>query len=108
MPFSKQSLAVLGVKFTRSWVEKQQRGRNTRALNFGRGGSRTTIFGSSIFHRTVVCICLTLLLLLLPRYYSIDEAIENGAAPILISLDLDSAIDAQCTIDVMDHPSSSL
>ncbi|EOY31182.1 hypothetical protein QUC31_019911 [Theobroma cacao] len=35
------------------------------------------------------------------RYYSIDEAIENGAAPIPISLD--STIDVQCTIDIMDH-----
>ncbi|OMO52696.1 N-alpha-acetyltransferase 35, NatC auxiliary subunit-like protein [Corchorus olitorius] len=46
--------------------------------------------------------------LVMMRYYSIDEAIENGAAPILISLDLDSTVDVQCTIDVMDHPSSSL
>ncbi|XP_022755175.1 N-alpha-acetyltransferase 35, NatC auxiliary subunit-like isoform X2 [Durio zibethinus] len=35
------------------------------------------------------------------RYYSIDEAIENGAAPVPISLD--STIDVQCTIDIMDH-----
>ncbi|KAK8487748.1 hypothetical protein V6N12_031803 [Hibiscus sabdariffa] len=34
-------------------------------------------------------------------YYSIDEAIENGAAPIPISLD--STIDVQRTIDIMDH-----
>nr|KJB23631.1 hypothetical protein B456_004G107900 [Gossypium raimondii] len=34
-------------------------------------------------------------------YYSIDEAIENGAAPIPISLD--STIDVRCTIDIMDH-----
>ncbi|KAK8655004.1 hypothetical protein V6N13_107596 [Hibiscus sabdariffa] len=34
-------------------------------------------------------------------YYSIDEAIENGAAPIPISPD--STIDVQCTIDIMDH-----
>ncbi|KAK9032417.1 hypothetical protein V6N11_056683 [Hibiscus sabdariffa] len=34
-------------------------------------------------------------------YYSIDEAIENGAAPIPISLDC--TIDVQRTIDVMDH-----
>ncbi|OMO85850.1 NatC N(alpha)-terminal acetyltransferase, Mak10 subunit [Corchorus olitorius] len=37
------------------------------------------------------------------RYHSIDEAIESGAAPILISLDLDSIVDVQCTIDIMDH-----
>ncbi|XP_021277230.1 N-alpha-acetyltransferase 35, NatC auxiliary subunit [Herrania umbratica] len=35
------------------------------------------------------------------RYYSIEEAIENGAAPIPISLE--STIDVQCTIDIMDH-----
>ncbi|XWS70744.1 hypothetical protein CRYUN_Cryun03dG0075000 [Craigia yunnanensis] len=35
------------------------------------------------------------------RYYSIDEAIENGAAPIPITLD--STIDVQFTIDIMDH-----
>ena len=35
------------------------------------------------------------------RYYSIDEAIENGVAPIPVSLD--STIDVQCTIDIMDH-----
>ena len=35
------------------------------------------------------------------RYYSIDEAIENGAAPIPISFD--STTDVQCTIDIMDH-----
>ncbi|PPS09311.1 hypothetical protein GOBAR_AA11333 [Gossypium barbadense] len=34
-------------------------------------------------------------------YYSIDEAIENGAAPIPISLD--STIDVCRTIDIMDH-----
>ncbi|MBA0679778.1 hypothetical protein Goari_011528, partial [Gossypium aridum] len=34
-------------------------------------------------------------------YYSIDEAIENGAAPIPISFD--STIDVRCTIDIMDH-----
>ncbi|KAK8660915.1 hypothetical protein V6N13_051821 [Hibiscus sabdariffa] len=34
-------------------------------------------------------------------YYSIDEAIENGASPIPISLD--STIDVQRTIDIMDH-----
>ncbi|GLU09637.1 hypothetical protein SLE2022_264860 [Rubroshorea leprosula] len=35
------------------------------------------------------------------KYYSIDEAIENGAAPVPISLD--RTVDVQCTIDVMDH-----
>ncbi|KAK8697359.1 hypothetical protein V6N13_113510 [Hibiscus sabdariffa] len=34
-------------------------------------------------------------------YYSIDEAIENGAAPIPISPD--STVDVQSTIDIMDH-----
>ncbi|OMO96782.1 hypothetical protein CCACVL1_04776, partial [Corchorus capsularis] len=37
------------------------------------------------------------------RYHSIDEASASGAAPILISLDLNSIVDLQCTIDIMDH-----
>lgn len=35
------------------------------------------------------------------KYYSIDEAIENGAAPVPISDDRTE--DVQCTIDIMDH-----
>ncbi|XP_048132997.1 N-alpha-acetyltransferase 35, NatC auxiliary subunit isoform X2 [Rhodamnia argentea] len=35
------------------------------------------------------------------RYYSVDEAIENGAAPVPISCDKTG--DVQCTIDIMDH-----
>ncbi|CAN0918596.1 N-alpha-acetyltransferase 35, NatC auxiliary subunit [Linum grandiflorum] len=35
------------------------------------------------------------------KYYSVDEAIEDGVAPIPISFD--RATDVQCTIDVMDH-----
>ncbi|XP_031261358.1 N-alpha-acetyltransferase 35, NatC auxiliary subunit isoform X2 [Pistacia vera] len=35
------------------------------------------------------------------KYYSLDEAIENGAAPVPISLN--KTIDVQCTIDIMDH-----
>ncbi|KAL3745262.1 hypothetical protein ACJRO7_014383 [Eucalyptus globulus] len=35
------------------------------------------------------------------RYYSVDEAIENGAAPVPISFD--KTVDVQCTIDIMDH-----
>ncbi|ONH98447.1 hypothetical protein PRUPE_7G249300 [Prunus persica] len=35
------------------------------------------------------------------KYYSVDEAIENGAAPVPISFD--KTIDVQCTIDIMDH-----
>lgn len=35
------------------------------------------------------------------RYYSVDEAIENGAAPVPISLD--KSTDVGCTIDIMDH-----
>ncbi|GLT29662.1 hypothetical protein SLA2020_045130 [Shorea laevis] len=35
------------------------------------------------------------------KYYSIDEAIENGAAPVPTSLD--RTVDVQCTIDIMDH-----
>lgn len=34
-------------------------------------------------------------------YYSVDEAIENGAAPIPLSFD--KTIDIQRTIDIMDH-----
>lgn len=34
-------------------------------------------------------------------YYSVDEAIENGAAPIPLSYDRTS--DIQCVIDIMDH-----
>ena len=35
------------------------------------------------------------------KYYSVDEAIENGAAPVPLSFD--KTIDVQRTIDVMDH-----
>ncbi|KAK6945150.1 hypothetical protein RJ641_026252 [Dillenia turbinata] len=35
------------------------------------------------------------------RYCSVDEAIENGAAPVPLSID--RTIDVQCTIDIMDH-----
>ncbi|XP_056162495.1 uncharacterized protein LOC115684199 isoform X3 [Syzygium oleosum] len=35
------------------------------------------------------------------RHYSVDEAIENGAAPVPISFD--RTVDVQCTIDIMDH-----
>ncbi|KAL0013692.1 hypothetical protein SO802_000761 [Lithocarpus litseifolius] len=35
------------------------------------------------------------------KYYSIDEAIENGAAPVPISIN--KTVDVQCTIDIMDH-----
>lgn len=35
------------------------------------------------------------------RYYSVDEAIENGAAPIPVSSD--KTDDVQCIIDIMDH-----
>lgn len=35
------------------------------------------------------------------KYYSVDEAIENGAAPVPINTD--KTIDVQCTIDIMDH-----
>uniref|UniRef100_A0A2P2LNG2 N-alpha-acetyltransferase 35 NatC auxiliary subunit n=1 Tax=Rhizophora mucronata TaxID=61149 RepID=A0A2P2LNG2_RHIMU len=38
---------------------------------------------------------------IISRYYSIDEAIENGAAPVPISSD--RIFDVQCTIDIMDH-----
>ncbi|KAL3532292.1 hypothetical protein ACH5RR_005813 [Cinchona calisaya] len=34
-------------------------------------------------------------------YYSVDEAIEKGAAPVPLSFD--RTIDIQCTIDIMDH-----
>lgn len=35
------------------------------------------------------------------RYCSVNEAIEDGAAPIPISMD--KTTDVQCTIDIMDH-----
>ncbi|KAL4654167.1 hypothetical protein ACB092_01G358500 [Castanea dentata] len=35
------------------------------------------------------------------KYYSIDEAIENGAAPVPISIN--KTVDVQCTIDIIDH-----
>ncbi|KAH7574380.1 hypothetical protein JRO89_XS03G0288600 [Xanthoceras sorbifolium] len=35
------------------------------------------------------------------KYYSVDEAVENGVAPVPISSD--KTIDVQCTIDIMDH-----
>lgn len=35
------------------------------------------------------------------KYYSVDEAIENDAAPVPISLD--KSVDVRCTIDIMDH-----
>ncbi|GMH04559.1 hypothetical protein Nepgr_006399 [Nepenthes gracilis] len=35
------------------------------------------------------------------RYHSIDEAIENGAAPVPLSFD--RTVDALCIIDIMDH-----
>ncbi|KAK4854328.1 hypothetical protein QYF36_022325 [Acer negundo] len=35
------------------------------------------------------------------KYYSIDEAVENGVAPVPISSD--KTIDVQSTIDIMDH-----
>ncbi|XP_050212804.1 uncharacterized protein LOC126664455 [Mercurialis annua] len=38
---------------------------------------------------------------IISRYSSVDEAIEDGAAPIPISLD--KTTDVQCIIDVMDH-----
>lgn len=34
-------------------------------------------------------------------YYSLDEAIENGAAPVPISAD--KTTDVRCIIDIMDH-----
>ncbi|KAH7853902.1 hypothetical protein Vadar_007875 [Vaccinium darrowii] len=35
------------------------------------------------------------------RYYSVDEAIDSGAAPIPLSSD--RTLDVQCVIDIMDH-----
>lgn len=35
------------------------------------------------------------------KYYSVDEAIENGAAPVPISFN--KTVDVQCTIDIMDY-----
>lgn len=35
------------------------------------------------------------------KYYSVDEAIENGAAPVPISFD--KTVDVQRAIDIMDH-----
>ncbi|XP_075651589.1 uncharacterized protein LOC142622060 [Castanea sativa] len=35
------------------------------------------------------------------KYYSIDEAIENGAAPVPISIN--KTVDVQCTVDIIDH-----
>ncbi|KAG5559474.1 hypothetical protein RHGRI_009117 [Rhododendron griersonianum] len=35
------------------------------------------------------------------RYYSVDEAIDSGAAPIPLSSD--RIVDVQCVIDIMDH-----
>lgn len=35
------------------------------------------------------------------KYYSIDEAIENGAAPVPLSSD--RTVDVHCCIDIMDH-----
>lgn len=35
------------------------------------------------------------------KYYSVDEAVENGAAPVPISFE--KTVDVQCTIDIMDH-----
>ncbi|KAK1420967.1 hypothetical protein QVD17_22970 [Tagetes erecta] len=35
------------------------------------------------------------------RYYSVDEAIEDGAAPVPLSLN--KTVDVHCIIDVMDH-----
>ena len=35
------------------------------------------------------------------RYYSVDEAIEDGAAP--IPLNANKTLDVHCIIDVMDH-----
>ncbi|KAI4335670.1 hypothetical protein L6164_014298 [Bauhinia variegata] len=35
------------------------------------------------------------------RYYSLEEALESGAAPVPISVD--KTTDVQCTIDIMDH-----
>lgn len=35
------------------------------------------------------------------KYYSVDEAIECGAAPVPFSFD--KTVDVQCSIDIMDH-----
>lgn len=35
------------------------------------------------------------------KYYSIDEAIEDGAAPVPLSFD--TTVDVQRVIDIMDH-----
>ena len=35
------------------------------------------------------------------KYYSLEEAIEDGAAPVPISVD--KTTDVRCTIDIMDH-----
>ncbi|XP_058206902.1 uncharacterized protein LOC131320265 isoform X5 [Rhododendron vialii] len=35
------------------------------------------------------------------RYYSVDEAIDSGAAPVPLSSD--RTVDVQCVIDIMDH-----
>lgn len=35
------------------------------------------------------------------KYYSIDEAIESGVAPVPLSSD--RTVDVQCVIDIMDH-----
>ncbi|XP_024965539.1 N-alpha-acetyltransferase 35, NatC auxiliary subunit isoform X2 [Cynara cardunculus var. scolymus] len=53
--------------------------------------------GSSFMERILIFLqpCL------LWRYYSVDEAIEDGAAPIPLSLN--KTVDVHCIIDVMDH-----
>lgn len=35
------------------------------------------------------------------KYYSVDEAIEDGAAPIPLSQN--KTVDVHCIIDIMDH-----
>lgn len=35
------------------------------------------------------------------KYYSVDEAIDDGAAPVPISFD--RTVDVHCTVDIMDH-----
>lgn len=35
------------------------------------------------------------------KYYSVEEAIEDGAAPLPISCD--KTVDVRCTIDIVDH-----
>lgn len=35
------------------------------------------------------------------RYYSVDEAVENGTAPVPVNSD--RTVDVQCVIDIMDH-----